>query len=71
MSRGRGGGGTAGRRDGDRARGAPRPEKICVACGRPFQWRRKWAACWGEVRYCSDRCRARGAGARAAGWGLH
>ena len=45
-----------------RAAGAPKPEKPCAACGRPFQWRRKWAACWEQVKYCSDRCRARGAG---------
>jgi hypothetical protein len=36
---------------------ADRPTKICVCCGRPFQWRRKWKAVWDEVRYCSDRCR--------------
>ncbi|THD73341.1 DUF2256 domain-containing protein [Thalassobius vesicularis] len=37
------------------------PTKICVTCGRPFAWRRKWAKVWDEVRYCSDRCRqARG-----------
>ncbi|MEQ9298537.1 MAG: DUF2256 domain-containing protein [Cyclobacteriaceae bacterium] len=33
------------------------PEKICVTCGRPFTWRKKWNACWEEVRYCSERCR--------------
>ncbi|MGI3129835.1 DUF2256 domain-containing protein [Halopseudomonas pachastrellae] len=33
------------------------PQKTCAVCGRPFSWRRKWAACWGEVRYCSERCR--------------
>ncbi|MSZ56868.1 MAG: DUF2256 domain-containing protein [Actinobacteria bacterium] len=31
--------------------------KICLACGRPFEWRRKWARDWEQVRYCSDRCR--------------
>ena len=35
----------------------PKPEKVCATCGREFAWRRKWAACWDEVRYCSDRCR--------------
>ncbi|WP_081602024.1 MULTISPECIES: DUF2256 domain-containing protein [unclassified Thioalkalivibrio] len=35
------------------------PEKICAVCGRPFSWRRKWARCWDEVRYCSDACRRR------------
>jgi len=33
------------------------PTKICVVCQRPFEWRKKWAACWNEVRYCSERCR--------------
>ncbi|MFN3680142.1 DUF2256 domain-containing protein [Thermosynechococcus sp.] len=35
------------------------PSKICVVCGRPFQWRKKWADCWEEVKYCSERCRRR------------
>ncbi|HNW78358.1 MAG TPA: DUF2256 domain-containing protein [Candidatus Competibacteraceae bacterium] len=35
------------------------PEKQCLGCGRPFAWRRKWAACWVEVKYCSERCRRR------------
>ncbi|MGD8977261.1 MAG: DUF2256 domain-containing protein [Gammaproteobacteria bacterium] len=34
------------------------PSRTCVRCGRPFAWRRKWADCWSEVRYCSRRCRA-------------
>jgi hypothetical protein len=33
------------------------PTKICVACGRPFAWRKKWARDWDQVLYCSDRCR--------------
>jgi len=33
------------------------PTKTCVACGRPFAWRKKWERCWAQVRYCSDRCR--------------
>jgi len=33
------------------------PAKICLACNRPFTWRKKWARSWDEVRYCSDRCR--------------
>ncbi|HVF85473.1 MAG TPA: DUF2256 domain-containing protein, partial [Abditibacteriaceae bacterium] len=35
------------------------PQKICVVCGRPFAWRKKWARVWNEVKYCSDACRAR------------
>ncbi|MBY6106198.1 DUF2256 domain-containing protein [Ferrimonas balearica] len=34
-----------------------KPEKICAVCHRPFSWRKKWARCWVEVRYCSERCR--------------
>ncbi|MGL4496404.1 MAG: DUF2256 domain-containing protein [Beijerinckiaceae bacterium] len=34
------------------------PEKICVACARPFAWRKKWEKNWDTVKYCSDRCRA-------------
>ncbi|MCX7644719.1 MAG: DUF2256 domain-containing protein [Rhodobacteraceae bacterium] len=33
------------------------PERLCLTCGRPFAWRRKWARVWDEVRHCSDRCR--------------
>jgi len=36
------------------------PEKPCATCGRSFAWRRKWAAHWDQVRYCSERCRNRG-----------
>jgi hypothetical protein len=31
--------------------------KVCTACGRPFEWRKKWERVWDEVRYCSERCR--------------
>ncbi|MCW2315065.1 hypothetical protein SAMN06265338_11258 [Rhodoblastus acidophilus] len=33
------------------------PTKTCPVCNRPFTWRRKWAAVWDEVVYCSERCR--------------
>ncbi|MDT8311868.1 MAG: DUF2256 domain-containing protein [Methylophaga sp.] len=33
------------------------PEKICIVCQRPFSWRKKWVACWDDVKYCSERCR--------------
>ena len=39
------------------------PHKTCAACGRPFSWRRKWAANWPDVKFCSDACRT---GRRAA-----
>ncbi len=35
----------------------PLPTKVCAACGRPFAWRKKWAASWEQVRFCSDACR--------------
>lgn len=35
------------------------PPKVCVTCGRSFEWRRRWARCWDEVRHCSDGCRRR------------
>ncbi|MCE7518304.1 DUF2256 domain-containing protein [Vreelandella titanicae] len=30
------------------------PQKDCAQCQRPFPWRKKWACCWNEVRYCSS-----------------
>ena len=33
------------------------PTKLCVFCGRPFVWRKKWARDWVNVKYCSERCR--------------
>ena len=33
------------------------PTKICIVCGRPFAWRKKWQNCWDEVKYCSKACR--------------
>ena len=36
---------------------ANRPTTLCVICGRPFQWRKKWKTVWDEVKYCSERCR--------------
>ena len=38
-------------------RGKPKPSKPCAVCGRPFEWRRKWARSWDDVKYCSDACR--------------
>jgi hypothetical protein len=36
------------------------PEKLCLACNRPFSWRKKWARDWESVRFCSDKCRSQG-----------
>lgn len=31
--------------------------KVCIVCAKEFEWRKKWARDWENVRYCSDRCR--------------
>ena len=31
--------------------------KVCLRCGLPFEWRKKWARDWEQVKYCSDKCR--------------
>ena len=42
------------------------PTKICVTCGRPFEYRKKWRANWEEVKYCGEKCqRNRPAAGRA------
>ncbi|MER3464358.1 MAG: DUF2256 domain-containing protein [Chitinophagaceae bacterium] len=33
------------------------PQKVCIVCKKSFAWRKKWASCWNEVKYCSDKCR--------------
>jgi hypothetical protein len=33
------------------------PPKVCKACGLPFEWRKKWARDWDNVKYCSEKCR--------------
>jgi hypothetical protein len=33
------------------------PPKVCEACGLPFEWRKKWARDWDNVKYCSEKCR--------------
>ncbi|MFO1496487.1 MAG: DUF2256 domain-containing protein [Lysobacterales bacterium] len=38
-------------------RKADLPQKTCACCGRPMVWRKRWARCWNEVKYCSDACR--------------
>ena len=41
------------------------PSKACVACGRVFVWRKKWARDWEQVKYCSKACAKRGGGGDA------
>jgi hypothetical protein len=33
------------------------PNKPCAACGRGMTWRKRWARCWSEVKFCSEACR--------------
>ncbi|MGA3197457.1 MAG: DUF2256 domain-containing protein [Terriglobales bacterium] len=33
------------------------PPKTCLVCGGPIQWRRRRAANWDTVKYCSAACR--------------
>jgi hypothetical protein len=47
------------------SRSAPKPEKVCLVCDRPFTWRKKWANCWDNVKYCSERCRRRASSAKS------
>ncbi|MFM8846227.1 MAG: DUF2256 domain-containing protein [Gammaproteobacteria bacterium] len=37
------------------------PSKPCAVCQRPMSWRKAWARNWGQVKYCSERCRRAGA----------
>jgi hypothetical protein len=37
--------------------GSANASKTCERCGRSFSWRKKWAAQWEQLRYCSQRCR--------------
>jgi hypothetical protein len=32
--------------------------KTCERCGLPFEWRKKWARDWENVKYCSEACKA-------------
>jgi hypothetical protein len=32
--------------------------KLCQRCERPFEWRKKWARDWENVKYCSEACKA-------------
>jgi hypothetical protein len=45
------------------------PSKVCVACRRPFVWRKKWARNWDQVLFCSDACRRDHRAGRTGGAG--
>jgi hypothetical protein len=32
--------------------------KKCLNCGLDFEWRKKWARDWENVKYCSEKCKA-------------
>lgn len=32
--------------------------KTCETCKRDFEWRKKWARDWANVKFCSDKCRS-------------
>lgn len=34
----------------------PKENKICQACGREMEYRKKWEKSWDEVKYCSKAC---------------
>ena len=54
----------AGRIKGRATRKGELPSKPCAACGRPMEWRKKWARDWENVRYCSKRCAGEAKAAR-------
>ena len=33
------------------------PTKICVVCGREFQYRKKWKEIWSTITICSAKCK--------------
>ena len=47
-------------------RTTPHKDKICKTCGRTFEWRKKWAQDWDDIKYCSDACRGHKPGASDA-----
>ena len=34
------------------------PKKDCLVCEKPFTWRKKWEKNWGNVKYCSRKCKS-------------
>jgi hypothetical protein len=34
------------------------PPKVCATCNLPFEWRKKWARDWENVKYCSEKCKS-------------
>ena len=46
----------------NRERGGTPAPRVCAACGRAMEYRKRWARSWDTVRYCSEACRRRGVG---------
>ena len=57
MGRQREGDAPPGRPSGKHQPPSERESKVCLTCGLPFTWRKKWARDWATVKYCSERCR--------------
>ncbi|NDA09209.1 MAG: DUF2256 domain-containing protein [Alphaproteobacteria bacterium] len=47
------------------------PTKTCLACGLDFNWRKKWARDWDNIRFCSKRCKTNGQGRTKADKTVH
>ncbi|MBT9392869.1 DUF2256 domain-containing protein [Hymenobacter sp. NST-14] len=47
------------------------PTKICLTCGRPFEYRKKWRNCWDEVKYCGQKCQRNRPKSESTTAGLH
>ncbi len=41
--------------------------QVRLACGRTFNYRKKWEKCWDQVRRCSDQCRGEHSSGRRSG----
>ena len=54
------------RRKADAVTEGEHADKVCAACGRRIQWRKKWERDWEAVRFCSDGCRVRGVGSEGS-----
>jgi hypothetical protein len=46
-----------GRKRGHQTPDDAQADKVCVACGRRIEWRKKWERDWGSIRFCSAACR--------------
>lgn len=40
--------------------GRSEADRVCVACGRRIEWRKKWERDWEQIKYCSSSCRRAG-----------